>query len=300
VLAGALQAAGYWPAPSQGGGAPSAVATIDAAIEHRVSQQLDVLARWLGDRRRHFAAIFEYEERRASRFWLRRLFSVSEERAARQLAPGAAGLPRRLRDEAFRATRVDELVRALQRADNPYAAPLAAALRNHGEELDSLEGALDHAFAARALRAADRFGGRLLGWVRDGIDLENAWAALAGAGESFVQGGHQLSEAQHAAVAHEEIVARRRHRLEQIFAPSPLARVFDDPMTPAAALESRARMVRIANERRATRIDPLAEAPILEFVMRLRAERADLRRINWGIAQGRAAEVIIDQMSRRP
>jgi vacuolar-type H+-ATPase subunit C/Vma6 len=186
----------------------------------------------------------------------------------------------------------------MQRAHSPYAPALASALHSSGAELAALETALDRAFAARALAGAARLGGRLLGWVREGIDLENAWDALAG-GAVFVAGGRQLSRDQHAAVAREPNEAARRGRLSRCFATSPLAGVFDEPDLATAALESRARSVRIRRERHAVRIDPLGPGPILELVMRLRAERAELRRINWGIAQGRPAEAIIGQMPRR-
>ncbi|MBW2233164.1 MAG: V-type ATPase subunit [Deltaproteobacteria bacterium] len=299
VLAGALQAAGYWPAPSQAGPAPSVVETIDAAIEREVRRRLDVLALWLGERRPLLAAVFDYEERRAIRFWLRGIFSLEEDRVPHHLAPGASGLSRRPREEIAAAVDATALVRALQRAGSPFAEPLQAALRDRGEDRDALEDALDRTFFARALRAGERLGGRLLGWARDEIDLENAWDALAGAGGRFVEGGQQLDSEQHDAVAGEPTEAVRRRRLDQLFARSALSRVFHDPALPSSALESRARAVRIANEHRATRLDPLGAAPILEFVMRLRAERADLRRINWGVAQGRPAEDIIGQMARR-
>ena len=76
----------------------------------------------------------------------------------------------------------------------------------------------------------------------------------------------------------------RRRQLARVFARSSMSAVFDDPETPLAALETRAVRARITAERRAARLDPIGPSPILECVMRLRAERADLRRINWGIA----------------
>ena len=77
---------------------------------------------------------------------------------------------------------------------------------------------------------------------------------------------------------------------------SHLGRVFEDPDVPLALLEAHAVRVRIATERRAARFDPIGPSPILEFVMRLRAERADLRRINWGIAEGLPTESIVGQL----
>lgn len=298
VLVGALQAAGYWSAPSEGGPALSTVETIDAAIEHEAMRRLGVLAGWMGERRDAFAGVFEYEDRRVIRFWLRLLTSPEEARSTRRLAPGAWGLPRRLRKELAGSATLKDLVREIRRAGSPYADPLEDALR----EVDpgSLECALDRAYAERSLHAAERHGDPLLAWVREGIDLENAWDALAGGGSTFIEGGGHLSSGQHAMVTAEPSASRRRRLLGRVFARSALARVFDDPGIPTMALESHAQSERITHQRRAARIDPLGAAPILEFVMRLWAERAALRRINWGIAQGSPAEAIIGPIAGWP
>jgi vacuolar-type H+-ATPase subunit C/Vma6 len=174
--------------------------------------------------------------------------------------------------------------------------PLHAALRAHGEDLLSLETTLDRAFARRARRAAARFGGRLLAWVTDGVDLENAWSAVVEQTEGFVDGGLRLSRERHASIAGEPDAELRRRELAHVFARSALASVFDDPDAPLASLEARAVRARIAAERLAARTDPIGPSPILEFVMRLWAERADLRRINWGIAQGLPMEAIVGQL----
>jgi hypothetical protein len=290
VLAGALQAAGYWPVPDAS--AESAADAIDASIEHEVARRLALLGRWLAERRAAFAAVFAYEERRALRFWLR-VVANGGPRPPPKRAPGAAALPARLRDELAAAADGAALVAALRRAASPWAEPLADALREHPDQTNALEPALDRAFAAHALAAARPVGGRLLAFVRDGIDLENAWDALAG-GSAFAAGG-RLAAGEHAAVAADPDEVSRRRRLARRFARTPLARIFDEPDLATAALESRARAVRIANEQRAARVDPLGPAPILTFVLRLRAERAELRRINQGIAQGWAPAAIAAQ-----
>ena len=105
-----------------------------------------------------------------------------------------------------------------------------------------------------------------------------------------------LSCEQHAAIAGESDGRMRRRQLARVFARSSMSAVFDDPETPLAALETRAVRARITAERRAARLDPIGPSPILECVMRLRAERADLRRINWGIAQGMPTEAIVGQL----
>jgi hypothetical protein len=296
VLAGALQSAGYWPAPSPRGVSPSAAEAIDASIEYGFAQRLAVLSTWLGSRRQIFAAVFEDEERRALRIRLRFLASGGSRAGFDRLAGGLWALPRPLREQLERADDLAEFARALRRARSAYAQPIARALAEHGQDAPALERALDRAFSSRACRAAARLGGRLRAWVADAIDLENAWDALVGGGLAFVEGGAQLSPQQHAQIAAEASERGRRRRLSRVFAGTSLSKVFEDPEVPLPALEGRAMAARIADERRAARLDPIGAAPILEFVMRLRAERADLRRINWGIAQGLPSDAIVGGM----
>jgi hypothetical protein len=296
VLASALQGAGYWPAPSPRGVSLSAAEAIDSSIEYGFARRLVVLASWLGSRREIFAAVFEDEERRALRIRLRRLVSGGSRAGFDRPGAGLWALPRPLREQLERVEDLAGLLAALRRARSAYAQPIARALREQGEDLIALELALDRAFTSRARRGAARLGGRLLAWVADAIDLENAWGAVVGGVESFVEGGARLSRAQHAEIAGETSEDSRRRHLARVFRGTTLSVVFDDPLVPLPALEVRATAARIAAERRAARVDPIGAAPILEFVMRLRAERADLRRINWGIAQGLPSDTIVGGM----
>jgi hypothetical protein len=296
VLAGALQDVGYWPAPVGAGAARFAAESIDSSIEYETMRRLEVLARWLGDRRALFAAVFDDEERRALRIWLRRLAAGEGAAAARPGDEGAWALPRRLRQELSRSAGLADAVRALRRVRSPWAGPLGRAFREHGDEAGRLEFALDREFARRARAAALRVGGRLFDWVTDGIDLENAWDALLAGRGGFIDGGARLSRDRYEAIAREPSEAARRRRLADAFARTPLALAFTDREIPVAGLEARAMAARIAAERRAARRDPAGLPPILEWVMRLRGERADLRRINWGIAQGVPAAVIVEQL----
>jgi vacuolar-type H+-ATPase subunit C/Vma6 len=296
VLARALEAVGYWPAPKEDAVAHSTAEVVDAAIEHETSRRLALLGRWLAERRALFAGVFEEDERRALRIHLRRLATGDAHRPAQHAWGTGFGLSRRARDEFERAGDIAAFVSALRRIRSPYAEPLRAALRSRGEDLLALEMALDRAFAGRALRAAERLGGHLLSWVMDGIDLENAWGAAVGQVDGFVDGGLRLSRERHATIVGESNGRMRRRQLARVFARSALSTVFDDPEVPLAALETRAVRARITAERRAARVDPIGPSPVLEFVMRLRAERADLRRINWGIAQGVPTEAIVGQL----
>jgi hypothetical protein len=296
VLARALESLGYWPAPSKGMLAGSTAEVIDAAIEHETLRRLALLGRWLGERRGLFSGVFEEQERRALRIQLRRLTTGDTHPLSHGVRQAFVGLPRRTREELERAGDIAGLVTALGRIGSPYAEPLQATLRARGEDLLGLEMALDQTFAWRALGAAKRQGGRLLSWVMDGIDLENAWGAVVGQTDAYIDGGCRLSRERHATIARETDKRKRRGQLAIVFARSSMSSVFNDPDAPLAVLETRALRARIAAERRASRIDPIGPSPILECVMRMRAERADLRRINWGIAAGLPAEAIVGQL----
>jgi len=290
VLAGTMEATGYRLAPGTGVAAQTAAEAIDAAIQHEFGRRLALLSRWLGERRALFRAVFEDEDRRAIRIRLRWL---AVGRGAERSPAGPFGLPRRLREELSRARDVPELIRALARNGSPYAGPMSAALRERGEDTVALEHALDSEFARRARRAAERLGGWLLRWVCDGIDLENAWDALLANAGGFVPGGRRLHSDQHAAIAREPDERTRRRHLSQIFAGNALAVGFDDPRAQLADLETRVAAARIKELRGAARVDSLGAPPILLVVSRLRAERADLRCINWGIAQGVSPEAML-------
>jgi hypothetical protein len=296
VLASALQGVGYWPAPSAGGAPATAAALIDDAIEYEIGRRLHLIARWLGRRRATaFACVFEDEQRRALRGLLRRFaFGSGQEPAA--TVSVAWALPRRLRRALDGAREPIALARVLSRQRSPYGPALEQAIREHGTDLRPVEAALDRTFTQRAAQSAAAFGGRLAGWVADGIDLENAWDALLQGGGEFLEGGALLSREQHAGATSDPDPLSRRRRLATALAPGGLD-VFDDPEAPLATLEARALAARIRLERRHARIEPLGSAPVLLAVLRFRAERADLRRINAGIALGLSASAIVGQLT---
>jgi hypothetical protein len=296
VLAGALQGVGYWPAPREGGPPATAADVIDDAIEHELRQRLDRIARWLGrSRAAAFACVFEDEQRRALRGLLHRFAAGSAAEPAAAVSVAWA-LPRRLRRALDGVREPAALARVLSRKGSPYGPPLEQAIRESGADLRRVENALDRTYAERATRSAAAFGGRLAAWVADGIDLENAWDALVQGGAPFLEGGSSLSREQHATMTSDPDPLSRRRRLATVLGHAGLTG-FDVSQTPLAALEARVLAGRIQLERRHARVNPLGAAPILLAVMRLRGERANLRRINAGIALGLSAPTIIGQLA---
>lgn len=299
-LSRALEQRGYPFGDLETGPATSAAESIDAAIARGGIRRLAVLARWLGRRCGMFAVVFEEEDRGVLRTLLRRAAARHPaERPAASLVP-TPGVPRRVLATLAGARDLPELVRRLARSRNVYADPLARALESSGPDLLALETALDRSFARRARSGARRAPAHLRAWVEEGIDLENAWHALLGGTDSFVEGGRLLPRALHDAVLREPDEPARRRRLAEVFAGDPLGAVFADDAARLACLETRALGIRIAGQRHAVRLDPIGAAPILDFVLRLRAELADLRRIHWGVAQGVAPETLRGELVSRP
>lgn len=303
VLAGALEDVGYWPAPSSGGTPASTLQVVERSIEHETLKRLAVLERWLAERAGLFAALFELELREVLRVRLRELAAAAGARTGEARGGGWPGL-RDLRAAVARAADQPQLVRALVRLRSPYAGPLAAELRAHREHPErlapALETALDRAWASRARAAAARVGEPLTGWVEDEIDLHNAWAALAGDASGFLEGGRRLPRPLYESIAALDGQPGRRAGLARAFRDGSLGGVFDDPDLRADSLEARARAARIAATHRAARLDPIGAGPILELVLRLWAERADLRCISWGVSAGLPYATIVSRLVAAP
>lgn len=299
TLSSALEALGYPSASVRPGPATGIAESIDAAIARGGARRLAVLARWLGPRRPLFVVVFEEEDRRILRTLMRRAATGDlPERRQGALEP-TPDLPQRMLAALAQTRTLPELVGRLERSANAYGPPLARALEISGPDLLALETTLDRTFARRARQGARRASPHLRAWIADGIDLENAWHALLGGTDSFIDGGRTLTRAHHDAVLREPDEPARRRRLANIFAGWTLAPVFAEAATSLAELETRALSLRIDAERRAARLEPIGAAPILEFVLRLRAELADLRRIHWGIAQGVAPDELLGELVGR-
>jgi vacuolar-type H+-ATPase subunit C/Vma6 len=152
--------------------------------------------------------------------------------------------------------------------------------------------ALDRAFAARAVSAAQRGGADLSAFARETLDLANAVTALllAAAGkdvvpkDAFLPGGVRVS-----IVTFEEAAAaggprQAGVRLARAFTPSPLAAAFRELGADPARLEDELLRLRVHEQQQRARLSPLGPAPALWFALRLRACVIDLQRIIWGTA----------------
>ena len=264
---------------------------IDLAIRRRAARRLATLARWCAERTGTLAVVFEDEDRRS----LRAILRGAAQGAAPELRLAGTiptpSLPERALAELARLPDPGSVAALLAVWGHPYGAPLLDEARPPHPDLLRLEVALERTFAARALAAARGRG--LRAFVREEIDLGNAWSAslLAGEGDEtppadcFVEGGDRLDREAYRYVAAAAGEAEARRRLAKAFSGSPLAAAFRGPGDPAG-LEHAALAARLAAWRSASRLDPLGPALLLVYVLRLRAETADLRRAVWGRALG--------------
>ena len=137
-------------------------------------------------------------------------------------------------------------------------------------------------------------------YVRQVIDLMNAWSALLHFAErepklvdlTFIEGGEYITrpvfERLMGVSTREEVEKELARQLRD----SALAPVFRQAIDEIAALESAALRAQIAWQHRSMRIDPGSAAPVIGFVIELRAQALSLRRVIWGVAL-RAPAVLI-------
>ena len=263
---------------------------LELAVRRVAAARLRVLARWAGPRVRLLAVLFEDEDRRSLRAVLRGAVqqAATDARIA-GLIPTPALPERALRRLAEQSSAV-AIAALLTVWRNPYGSvilPLAATAQ---PDLFTLELALNRTFAARAGWAA-RGTGLLAAYVRETIDLENAYTALvltAGGkdlvpGDAFLGGGDRVSLGGfiEAAAAGSAVVATRA--LSTAFGVTPLARAFERFGADPGELEDAVLRIRVRELMRATRLAPLGPAPLLAYALRVRAEILDLRRIIWGV-----------------
>jgi len=273
------------------GARPAATAAeLDTEVRRWAAGHLALLRRRMGHRRSLAArVILDDADRRAVRALLR---GAAEGAPAAVRLTGVIPSPRlplpRL-EELARCDSIEDLGDRLERLGHPAAAPLHAAPGGMVPDLFRLEAALDRAYARRALEGPGR-GGDLLAFVREEIDLRNAWSILtlsgtAGAGDTdglHLEGGERISPARFRDLCGTD-PERARRALTGTFAGGPLSGLFRETAS-TATLERRALELRVIAWTRRGRALPLGPAPLLAFALRLAASTYDLCSLVWGCA----------------
>ena len=270
---------------------PATAVALELALRRAAAARLRILARWAGPRVAALAVWFEDEDRRSLRALLRGAVqgAPADERLA-GLIPTPT-LPERALRELARQNKPGAIAALLTAWRNPYGSTLLPEASAAQPDLLRLELLLNRTFAGRATRAA-RNTGLLAAFVRETIDLENAYTALVlategkdvTAKEAFLQGGERLSIAAFEVAAATGEAAEAMRRLAASFAATPLAQVFGRRAGDPGRLEEAVLRIRVRALVRAMRTEQLGPAPLLAYALRLRAELIDLRRIIWGLA----------------
>jgi len=280
---------------------------LDLALRRTAAARLRILGWWCGPRAAVLAVLFEDEDRRSLRAVLRGAVQgiVPEARLA-GLVPTPA-LPERALQELALQDNPGAVAALLVAWRNPYGSVLLPDAAAAQPDLFRLELLLNRAYAARALRASRKVGGLLTAYVRDVIDLENAYTALVLAAEgkditpkdAFLAGGARVTIAAFVLAAAARGPGLAGRELTAAFGRTPLARAFERYGDDAVTLEATVLRIRIGELVRATRTDPLGPALVLAYTLRLRAEALDLRRIIWGVALGAPRGALVQDLVSR-
>jgi vacuolar-type H+-ATPase subunit C/Vma6 len=287
ALSDALRARGFLP-----GEGPATPETLELAVRRMAGTRLGVLAAWGRERNALLAVVFEDEDRRSLRALLRGAVrgAPTDERLA-GLIP-TPGLPERALAELAGQPTPGAIAVLLTAWGSAYGSALLPDAAAAHPDLLTLEYRLNRLFASRALRGARAARSRgLIEFVRETVDLENACTALVLAGAeldaspqaAFVSGGQRLSVAAFSDAVAAPDAGDTARLLSTAFGSDPLAAVFTQAAGDPAAIEEGLLRQRIAAQGAAARRNPAGPASVLHYVLRLRAEVLDLRRVIWGV-----------------
>jgi len=264
---------------------------LDLYFRRVAADHLTTIARWADRRHTLLTIVFEDEDRRSLRALLRgSVQGVAPERRVAGLIPTPA-LPVRALAELAQVGSPAEVSDLLGIWRSPYAAVLLPEAKKHQPDMLILESSINVAFVERARREA-RHGDRYLKrFVERVIDLENLWSAavLAERGGDpaperfFLEGGTILSEQMYRSAITES--SQWRSAVRAALDRTPLAEVVTDSPEPTS-LEASGLLALLGEAVRESLLDPLSAAPLLAFVLRLRAQLMDLRSLMWGILLG--------------
>jgi vacuolar-type H+-ATPase subunit C/Vma6 len=272
-------------------------AELELGIRRRAAARLGVLSRWLGTRTEAVAVIFGDEDRRSLRAILRGAAAgvAPETRLAGTIATPT--LPERALEELAARGKPREIAMLLALWKHPFGRALLAATDPEHPDLARMELAVHRAFAETASRGARRGGAALRAFVTETIDLLNVEASLLLAGtehelpldEMFLPGGSRLSHALFRRAAAAAGASEAAATVGPAFAHSGFGGAIRAAERDLAGFDRALLAARIRIWRRRVLHDPLGPAPLLEYVLRLRAELLQLRDLVWTAVVGAPA-----------
>ena len=295
-VAQALARSGRLTAPIE---APATVETIDLAIRRTSSRRLAVIAKWTGSRAA-LDVFFADQDRKIVRAAVRG--AIQGARVASRLAGLLATprLPERALSELARQPTPAKVADHLVVLRHPYAEVLVSQTAHAHPTLFDLELALVRAFAARSMAAARRGDAGLVGYVRHRVDVCNLELALKLANDPkdvdpescFVALGSALRREAFVAAARAPTVGEAMKLLAKTDLGALVATMDADP----GRIERVALTRAIAEQRRASRLDPLGSAALVSFLLRLEAQSLDLHRIVSAVSLGAPASLVLPEL----
>ena len=287
-LADGLEQAGFPVRVTVMGTSPAA---LDLAVRRQAGTAFRVLGRWCGSRADELAVIFEDEDRRSLRILLRGLFQgVAPATRLSGLIP-TPSLPERALEELAAQQNARDLAGLLTIWGSPFGEPLLQELGPAQPDLFRVELQLDRTWATRAQRAGVSRDRAMRDFARTSIDFINVRSALLLAlqgtdvdvDDMFLSGGgclraHQFRLAALAGGVEATLEVLARGMAASSFAD--VLRMHGDLST----LEEALLVEHISHFGRLARREPTSLAPVLTYVLRLRKQVIDLRRLVWGIA----------------
>jgi len=266
-------------------------ADLELAIRRGAGARLRQLARW-GPSAALGPLLFALEDLRSLRALVRGAAAAqpAEVRLAGLLPTPT--LPERAQAELARAPAVGAVAALLATWRSPWAPALRPA-RAGEPDLLQLDVALARLAAGVALRAARDLGASWLRFVQEGIDLDNLRTARILAGRPhdlapvalFLPGGRALPEPAFRRLATTEPDDLTRV-LGKVLAGTPLAALLPPGPAQALTFERDVDELRRRQWRRAARREPLGAAPVVSYLLELRAEVSLLQHTVWGVALG--------------
>lgn len=256
------------------------------------------LERWMGDRSPWLRVAFEEEDRRSLRALLRGAAQgAPTEQRLLGLIPSRRLPSARLRRLAELGS-VPEVLAELESGGWSLPVPARTAWRGPTDFWE-LECGLDREFATRALEGTRRGGRELRLFVRETLDLRNAWTALAAVPSGhdlspdvvFLPGGVSLDRTRFEAALAAGSPPRVRRMLASALGRSGPGVPFLTDAPDGEDLQRAALRGREEALARRARLRPLGPAPTLHFVVRLEAQRRDLCRLIWESALGADSRV---------
>ena len=282
--------------PSSGMAAGMTPDQVELAIRRAGARHLATLVRWGLDRSPFLAPVFLDEDRRSVQSLVRGAAAGAPPAERLSGLVPTPDLPGRALEELARQQYVRGVAALLSAWGHPLGSGLIDIAREPAPDLLRLDVRTSTnyiACASAAVRRAPRGEAtrrELAGFVSDIADLENATTALLLASQPvsvspetlFLPEGRRVSRATFMAVAQVTDRAWARTLLRRAFGDSSLAEAFTDTRD----LADSALMARTRAAMRHARLFPLGAAPVLAFVLRVRAEVRDLCRIIWRMAAG--------------